>query len=168
MKIKTKQEIREKKKQIAEKLKVRVIKPKKVKHNIPRLVEACDYVFSLYIRFIRDKDKPCITCGRTYEEYDNGHFQVRQHMNTRFSELNTAKQCKGCNKWHLWEQVIFGRRIDEMHWQGTAEALEIYSRQVSTIKQAELLEIYQKYHDLLVENKIPFTPVKKYLWNHQN
>lgn len=38
------------------------VKPKKIKHNIPKLVHACDYVFSLYIRFIRDKDKPCITC----------------------------------------------------------------------------------------------------------
>lgn len=166
--LKSKQEIREKKKQIAEKLKVRALKPKKVKHNISNLKEACDTVFSLYIRFVRDKDKPCITCWRFYEEYDNWHFQVRQHMNTRYSELNTAKQCKGCNKWQLGEQVIFGRRIDETHWQGTSEALEIYARQVSNIKQAELLEIYQKYHDILVENKIPFTPIKKYLWSPTN
>ncbi len=60
--LKSKQEIREKKKQIAEKLKVRALKPKKVKHNISNLKEACDTVFSLYIRFVRDKDKPCITC----------------------------------------------------------------------------------------------------------
>jgi len=139
-------------------------KPKVIKHNIPKLVHACDTVFSLYIRFIRDKDKPCITCGRFYEEYDNWHYQVRQHMNTRFSELNTAKQCKGCNKWQLGEQVIFGRRIDEIHWQGTSEALEIYARQVSTIKQPELLEIYNKYSNLLKENKIPFTTIKKYLY----
>lgn len=146
------------------KLKNSLRKPKVIKHNIPKLVHACDTVFSLYIRFVRDKDKPCITCGRTYEEYDNWHFQVRQHMNTRFSELNCAKQCKGCNKWQLGEQVIFGRRIDEIHWQGTSEALEIYARQVSRMKQPELLEIYNKYHDLLVENKIPFTPIKKYLY----
>lgn len=143
---------------------IRVIKPKKIKHNIPKLVHACDTVFSLYIRFVRDKDKPCITCGRTYDEYDNGHFQVRQHMNTRFSEMNCSVQCRACNNWHWWEQVIFWRRIDEKYGAWTAEALEIFARQPSRIKQAELLEIYQKYHDILVENKIPFKPIKKYLW----
>jgi len=163
--MKSKQELREKKARIKQKLAIRKIKPKKIKHNHSNLVEACDTVFSLYIRFVRDLDKPCITCWRFYEEYDNWHYQVRQHMNTRFSELNCAKQCKGCNKWQLGEQVIFGRRIDEIHGKGTSEALEIYARQVSTIKQAELLEIYQKYHDILVENKIPFKPIKKYLWN---
>lgn len=166
MKIKPLSQKRAKTKMIKEKLAIRALKPKKIEHNIPKLVHACDTVFSLYIRFVRDKDKPCITCGRFYDEYDNGHFQVRQHMNTRFSELNCAKQCKGCNKWQLGEQVIFGRRIDETYWQGTSEALEIYARQVSTIKQPELLEIYNKYHDILVENKIPFTPIKKYLWNN--
>ena len=71
MKIKSKQEKRAKTKIIKEKLAIRALKPKKIKHNIKKLVHACDTVFSLYIRFVRDKDKPCITCGRTYDEYDN-------------------------------------------------------------------------------------------------
>lgn len=99
--MKTPQEKRANKKAIAEKLSIRALKPKKIKHNIPKLVHACDTVFSLFIRFVRDKDKPCITCGRFYDEYDNGHFQVRQHMNTRFSEMNCAVQCRACNNWHL-------------------------------------------------------------------
>jgi len=32
-------------------------KPKAIKHNIPNLTEKCDNLFSLYIRFVRDKDK---------------------------------------------------------------------------------------------------------------
>ena len=35
-----------------------------------KLIEEADTVVSLYIRYIRDKDKPCITCGRFYDEYD--------------------------------------------------------------------------------------------------
>lgn len=62
MKVKTPKEIREKKARIAEKLKVRVIKPKVVKHKHTNLVDEVDRVFSHYIRFVRDKDKPCITC----------------------------------------------------------------------------------------------------------
>lgn len=162
--MKTTKEKRERERLKKEKLSIRVIKPKKIKHNIPKLVHACDTVFSLYIRFVRDKDKPCITCWRIYDEYDNWHFQVRQHMNTRFSELNCAKQCKGCNKWQLWEQVIFARRIDEIYWEWTAEALEIFARKPSQIKQEELLEIYNKYHDILVKNNIKHLVVKKYLW----
>ena len=56
-----------------EKLKYREsVKKEKKPKKIPRskLIAEADRVFSLYIRFMRDKDKPCITCGRTYDEYD--------------------------------------------------------------------------------------------------
>lgn len=41
---------------------IRVIKPKVVKHKHTNLIDEVDRVFSHYIRFVRDKDKPCITC----------------------------------------------------------------------------------------------------------
>lgn len=167
MKSKSPSEIREKKKRIAEKLAIRAIKPKKIKHKFWPLRIKCDNLFWLYIRFVRDKDKWCITCG-SFGENDCWHYQVRQHMNTRYSEMNTAKQCVHCNKYHLWEQVKFGRVIDETYWQGTAEALEIFARQPSSIKQDELLEIYNKYYEILVKEKVHIPPsyiVKKYLWN---
>jgi len=145
-----------------EKLKLRNVW-KVVRFPISRLKEVADDIFSLYIRFVRDKDKPCITCWRFYAEYDNWHYQIRQHLNTRYAETNCAKQCKGCNKWHQWEQVIFGRRIDEIYWDGTAEALEIYARWISTIKQSDYLEIIEKYHTLVTEAWIPNTIPKKYL-----
>lgn len=144
---------------------VRVIKPKVVHHKHTNLVDEVDRVFSHYIRFVRDKDKPCITCWRHYDEYDCGHFQVRTHMNTRYSEMNVARQCWRCNGSQWGEQLIFSRRIDEIYWEGTAEAIEILARTPTQIKQFHLLEIYQKYYALLVENKIPFIPIKKYLWN---
>ena len=55
--LKSKQEILEKKRRIKEKLSVRALKPKVVRHNIPNLTEKCDNLFSLYIRLVRDKDK---------------------------------------------------------------------------------------------------------------
>ena len=63
MKLKSKQEIREKKKRIAEKLAIRNLK-KKTKKQFARskLIKEADRVLSLYIRKVRDKDKPCITC----------------------------------------------------------------------------------------------------------
>ncbi len=145
------------------KLKTRVIKPKVIKHKHWPLVDEVDRVFSHFIRFVRDKDKPCITCGRTYDEYDNGHFQVRTHMNTRFSEMNCAKQCWRCNGSQWGEQLIFSRRIDEIYWKWTAEALEILARTPTQMKQHHFLEIYQKYYQILLDNNIPFKPIKKYL-----
>lgn len=99
---------------------------------------------------------------------DNGHFQVRQHMNTRFSEMNCAKQCCYCNDEFGGEQVKFGRRIDEIYGAGTSEALEILANSVSRIKVEELLEIYNHYYQLLLKAKIPIPKsyiVKKYLTN---
>ena len=72
---------------------------KKKQFSRSKLIAECDRILSIYIRYVRDKDKPCITCGRFYDEYDCGHFQSRRFINTRFSELNIAKQCRGCNNW---------------------------------------------------------------------
>ena len=63
MKVKSKQEIREKKRRIAEKLAIRNLKKKtKKQFSRSKLIKEADRVFSLYIRKVRDKDKPCITC----------------------------------------------------------------------------------------------------------
>lgn len=167
MKTKTKSEKRAKAQRIKEKLAIRAIKPKKIVHKFLPLRRKCDNLFSLYIRLIRDKDKWCVTCWNFDRKNDCWHFQVRQHMNTRFSEMNCAKQCCYCNKELGGEQVKFGRVIDETYWKGTAEALEILANSVSTIKQSELLEIYNHYYQILIKENIKIPKsyiVKKYLY----
>jgi len=60
-------------------------------------------VFNKYIR-LRDKNEPCISCGRNEVEYvfggawDCGHYRScgAQHQ-LRFNPLNAHKQCKVCN-----------------------------------------------------------------------
>jgi len=56
-------------------------------------------VFNTFIR-IRDKDKPCISCGRRLlGKYDAGHyFSVGAYPNLRFNELNVHGQCVHCNR----------------------------------------------------------------------
>jgi hypothetical protein len=62
-----------------------------------------------YIR-LRDKDKPCISCGGSVEEieseqgwkvggcWDAGHYRSRGAAgHLRFNVLNISKQCKRCN-----------------------------------------------------------------------
>ena len=55
--------------------------------------------FNKYIR-IRDKGKPCISCGRPLrEKYDAGHcYSVGAYPNLRFNEDNVHGQCVYCNQ----------------------------------------------------------------------
>lgn len=51
-----------------------------------------------YIR-LRDKDKPCISCGRHHSgQYHAGHYRSKGAMSgLRFHEANIHKQCMPCN-----------------------------------------------------------------------
>ncbi len=55
-------------------------------------------VFNRYI-VLRDKDLPCVSCGRTHvEEWHAGHFiAVGNCLPLRFLEINVHKQCSRCN-----------------------------------------------------------------------
>ena len=79
-----------------------------------------DKYFSLFIR-LRDADENgcarCITCGtyRDVRNMDCGHFIKRQHMATRFSEINCAAQCKKCNAFEQGRDADFERALIEKY-----------------------------------------------------
>lgn len=54
--------------------------------------------FQLFVR-LRDKDLPCISCGRVADYYDGGHyFKAELYSGLIFHEDNCHKQCKRpCN-----------------------------------------------------------------------
>ena len=54
--------------------------------------------FNAFIRE-RDKDLPCISCGRHHQgQYHAGHYRtVGANPELRFEELNVQKQCAPCN-----------------------------------------------------------------------
>jgi hypothetical protein len=54
--------------------------------------------FNKFIR-LRDKDEPCISCGRYHTgQYHAGHYRtVGANPELRFEELNCHKQCSACN-----------------------------------------------------------------------
>ena len=66
------------------------------------VVADLDAIFSRYIR-LKDADKEgmatCVTCGKkdNHTSMQCGHFISRQHMYTRFCELNCHVQCEDCN-----------------------------------------------------------------------
>jgi len=75
-----------------------------VKKTISKLKKELDKWFSLYIR-LRDANEygytQCFTCGKVghYKTggMQNGHFQSRKHLSTRFDEDNCQVQCIKCN-----------------------------------------------------------------------
>lgn len=62
--------------------------------------------FNEFIR-LRDKDLPCISCGRYHEgQYHAGHYRsVGACPELRFNEDNVHKQCSACNS-HLSGNIL--------------------------------------------------------------
>lgn len=86
-----------------------------------------DKYFAEYIR-LRDKDKPCITCGN-YGQKDCGHFISRRYEAVRFNEKNANGQCLKCNRYMYGLQYEHGKQVDRIYGDGTADKLLLMSKQ---------------------------------------
>ena len=116
----------------------------KVKTRTTGLKAKLDRVFSQYIR-LRDMMPGgvfrCISCGqiKPIEQADCGHYINRQHMATRFSEMNCNAQCRSCN------------RFDEGNMQGYRRGLvQKYGEQRVLLLEAQKYET-RKYTDFEYE-----------------
>jgi hypothetical protein len=109
-------------------------------------VQELQVVFNSYIR-LRDKDLPCISCGRHHEgQYHAGHYMsVGSYPELRVNPLNVWKQCAPCNN-HLHGNLIQYRKnlilrigVEEV------EKLEQYNepRKYSIPELIELKVIYK-------------------------
>ena len=92
------------------------MKKKLKKKSISKLKKELDSVFSKYIRHKYSKNGmvACYTCGvsKPIKQMQNGHFQSRKHLNTRWSEDNCRVQCVGCNVFKYGDAIqAFGREI---------------------------------------------------------
>ena len=111
--------------------------------TISKLKKELDKWFSLYIR-LRDATSEgaviCITCGcvKNYKQgMQNGHFQSRSHLATRFDEQNCQPQCVGCNMFKQGEQYKFSIALDSKYGEGTAQELEFKARQITKFTRAD-------------------------------
>jgi len=90
--------------------------------------ETLDKWFSKFIR-LRDTMTNgyvrCVTCGSIHhwKDVDNGHFQTRNHINTKYNEKNCNVQCTSCNDFGKGEQYKHGVYIDQKYGKGTSEML---------------------------------------------
>ena len=102
--------------------------------SISKLKKELDKYFSLFIRLRDATDEglcQCFTCGcvKHYKKgMQNGHFQSRSFLSTRFNEENCQPQCVGCNMFKQGEQYKFALALDSKYGEGTAEELESLAR----------------------------------------
>ena len=129
-----------------------------MKKTISKLKKELDTIFSVYIR-LREANEygycQCFTCGvvRHYKDgMQNGHFQSRKHLSTRFSEDgNCEVQCVSCNIFGSGQQWKFGMNLDAKYGEGRAVELEFLARTTLKISRAEYEEKISYYKNL-VEN----------------
>tara|TARA_R110000796_G_scaffold208170_1_gene324445 strand:+ start:383 stop:793 length:411 start_codon:yes stop_codon:yes gene_type:complete len=126
-----------------------------MKQTITKLKKELDKYFSLFIR-LRSANEygmvQCFTCGivRGYKDgMQNGHFQSRKHLATRFDEENCQVQCIKCNMYSQGEQFKFGLNLDAKYGEGAAEELEFLAKTTLKISRVEYEEQVSYYKDLV-------------------
>jgi len=128
-----------------------------MKKTISKLKKELDKWFSLYIR-LRSANEygmcQCFTCGKVghYKTggMQNGHFQSRKHLATRFSEDgNCEVQCVSCNIFNFGEQYKFSIALDSKYGEGTAEELEFLARTIMKVSRIDYEEKISYYKDIV-------------------
>ena len=124
--------------------------------SISKLKKELDKWFSLFIR-LRDATNEglvqCFTCGcvKPYNKgMQNGHFQSRRFMVTRYDEENCQPQCVGCNMFKSGEQYKFALSLDAKYGEGTAEELQFLARTIVKFTRVDY-EDNIRYYKSVVE-----------------
>ena len=112
--------------------------------------DIADKWFSIFIR-LRDSDDngivKCCTCGKYHDwkRVDTGHYLKRQHMATRFNEVNCAAQCKGCNCFEQGQSAKHRDYILQKYGQQKLDLLEASFRNHFHFTEFEIKELSKIY-----------------------
>jgi hypothetical protein len=125
--------------------------------SISKLKKELDNIFSVFIRLRDATDEglvQCFTCGKVahYKTgMQNGHFQSRRHLATRWDEINCQVQCVGCNMFKSGEQFKFHINLDAKYGEDTSINLQHKAMQSVKITRVEYQD-YISYYKEAVEN----------------
>ena len=129
--------------------------------TISKLKKELDKWFSLFIR-LRESEEglvQCFTCNKVshYKSgMQNGHFQSRKHLSTRWDLKNCQVQCVGCNMFKGGEQYQFAIQLEVKSGKGTAEKLRLKTKEtikISRIEYEEKITYYKSCVDKLKKEK---------------
>ena len=109
-----------------------------------------------WVRVVRDINDPCISCGKTSNRYDGGHyFDAGVYSGLMFHEDNIHKQCSFfCNKMNHGNKANYRIGLVKKIGIKRVEWLEENKDLLRNKKysRAELISIKKKYTDLLKNN----------------
>lgn len=110
-----------------------------------------DRVFSRYIR-LRDVIGEtgmfrCISCGalKPIEQADCGHYINRQHMATRFSEVNCNAQCRSCNRFDEGNMQGYRRGLVAKYGEQRVAMMEAMKHEVRKYSEFEYRALTEHY-----------------------
>jgi hypothetical protein len=150
--------VRARSKQKKEQERAQVKERKAALKRIPDLIKEAQREFNAFVRE-RDKDKPCICCGRPLGTSDvGGAFDCGHYRSTgsaphlRFDERNAHGQTKACNRYGAGRAVDYRIGLIARIGREAVEALEADNR-VHKWTREELIEIRDRYRAKLKELK---------------
>lgn len=102
--------------------------------------------FNEFIR-LRDKDLPCISCGRYHEgQYHAGHYRsVGACPELRFNEDNVHKQCSVCNNHKSGNAIEYRINLIRKIGLERVEFLERHDHQPLKLSIDEIKELIKVY-----------------------
>lgn len=133
----------------------------KAKTRTTGLKAKLDRVFSQYIR-LRDMMPGgvfrCISCGqiKPIEQADCGHYINRQHMATRFSEMNCNAQCRSCNRFDEGNMQGYRRGLVQKYGEQRVlllEAQKYETRKYTEFEYEALIKHYRAEIKRMLEEK---------------
>lgn len=80
------------------------------KKTIAKLKQDVQKVFNKYIR-LRDKGRPCISCGLPKTLQAGHYFAVSGYDGLRFDEDNVNGECAGCNCFNESHLILYGQNL---------------------------------------------------------
>ena len=108
-----------------------------------KMVKKLDVVFS---KFIRQRDKKCLRCGRT-DTLQCAHIAGRRSLAGRWNEDNAITLCYACHlRWSHQQPLEFVEWLKENYPHYYEGALEVRR---TTVKNLNLEELYKFYQDKL-------------------
>ena len=147
------------------KIKLEALKEKKTKAKLKKaesisvLTKKLDTIFSQFIRLYyadQHQNVKCFTCDNKihWKGIQNGHFQSRRFMSTRFHINNCRPQCYACNIGLSGNQYIYGVNLDKEKGEGTADSMLRLSKQVYKFTPDELKGLIGDYEHKVTDLKI--------------
>ena len=126
----------------------------KKQKSLAKLKADCQLVFNQYIR-LRDKGKPCISCGQ-FKTLQAGHyFPIQGFDGLRYDEDNVSGECEYDNCFNEAHLISYGinlkNRIGEERYNALLIRADDYKKVGYRWSRSEIIELTDYYKQKIKE-----------------